>query len=167
MMFVARNATTVVYSREPTGGPRAELLRSFQAQYVSAQDTPLEKLASHGGHFNIILEAVGHAGVAFGALTALAPNGVCVLSGLPTGDAPTTLNLNGIMRNIVLENQMIMGTVNASRAAFEAAVDYLGQFMTLFPESVRSLITDRVSLDEAPELLHKSSGIKQVLALAA
>jgi hypothetical protein len=39
--------------------------------------------------------------------------------------------------------------------------------MTLFPESVRSLITDRVTIDEAPELLRNPSGIKQVLAIAA
>jgi threonine dehydrogenase-like Zn-dependent dehydrogenase len=167
MMFAARNATTVVYSRERSTGSRAELLRSFQAEYVSAQETPLEELASHGGPFNIILEAVGNARVAFGAMNALAPNGVCVFSGLPTGDKPTTMNLDGIMRNIVLENQMIMGTVNASRAAFEAAVGQLAQFMTLFPESVRKLITDRVSLEAAPELLRNAGGIKQVLAIAA
>jgi glucose 1-dehydrogenase len=168
MMFAARKAaTTVVYSREHSKGPRAELLHSFGAQYVSAEETPLEKLESHGGPFNIILEAVGNARVAFGAMNALAPNGVCVFSGLPMGDKPTTLNLDGIMRNIVLENQMILGTVNASRAAFEAAVGYLGQFMTLFPESVRKLITDRVSLEEAPELLRTPGGIKQVLTIAA
>ena len=168
MMFAARNATTVVYSRERSGTPRAEILHSFKAEYVSAEETPLEKLAaSHGGRFNIILEAVGNSRVAFGAMNALAPNGVCVFSGLPMGDKPTTVNLDGVMRNLVLENQMIMGTVNASRAAFEAAVRYLGQFMTLFPDSVRKLITDRVSLEDAPELLRNPGGIKQVLAVAA
>jgi threonine dehydrogenase-like Zn-dependent dehydrogenase len=166
MMFTAQNARTVVYSREGTKGPRAELVRSFNAQYVSAEETPLEKLAAHGGPFNIILEAVGNARVAFGALTALAPNGVCVFSGLPMGDKPTTLNLDGIMRNIVLENQMVMGTVNASRRAFEAAVGYLEQFMTRFPESVRNLITERAQLEEAPELLLNPRGIKQVLVVA-
>jgi len=167
MMFAARDATTVVYSRERATGPRADLVRSIKAEYVSAEDTPLEELAAHGGPFNIILEAVGNARVAFGAMHALAPNGVCVFSGLPAGDQPTTMELNSIMRNIVLENQMIMGTVNASRAAFQSAVEQLGVFMSLFPESVRSLITDRVSLEEAPELLRNPSGIKQVLCLAA
>jgi threonine dehydrogenase-like Zn-dependent dehydrogenase len=167
MMFAARNATTVVYSRERSTGPRAELLRSFRAEYVSTEETPLEELASNGGPFNIILEAVGNARVAFGAMAALAPNGVSVFSGLPTGERPTTMNLNGIMRDIVLGNQMIMGTVNASRPAFEEAVGLLAQFMTLFPGSVRKLITDRVSLEEAPELLRNGGGIKQVLAVAA
>lgn len=167
MMFTARKAATVVYSREHSTGPRAELVRSFGAQYVSAEETPLEKLASQGGRFNIILEAVGNARVAFGALNALAPNGVCVFSGLPMGDQPTNLNLDGIMRNIVLENQMVMGTVNASRMAFEAAVGYLGQFMSEFPRSVRNLITERAKLEDAPELLHNPRGIKQVLVVAA
>jgi threonine dehydrogenase-like Zn-dependent dehydrogenase len=166
-MFAARNATTVVYSRESASGSRAQLVRSFQAEYVSAEDTPLDELAAHGGPFHVILEAVGNAYVAFSAMQALAPNGVCLMSGIPAGDEPTTLKLSGIMRNIVLENQMVMGTVNASRAAFESAVDQLGLFMTLFPDAVRKLITDRVSLEKAPELLRNPGGIKQVLSLDA
>jgi threonine dehydrogenase-like Zn-dependent dehydrogenase len=167
MMFSARNAKTVVYSRESSRGPRGDLVRSFNAEYVSAEETPVEELASHGGPFNIILEAVGNARVAFGVVHALAPNGVCLFSGLPAGDEPTTMELNGIMRKIVLENQMIMGTVNASQAAFELGVEQLGLFMTLFPDSVRSLITDRVNLEKAPDLLRHPGGIKQVLTIAA
>jgi threonine dehydrogenase-like Zn-dependent dehydrogenase len=167
MMSVSRNVETIVYSREPADGPRAELLRSFGAAYISAEEMPLEKLPVHGGPFDIILEAVGNARVAFGALDSLTPNGVCILSGVPGGKAPIEIDLNGIMRNIVLKNQMIFGTVNASRSTFEESVRLLEQFMTLFPDAVRSLITERVSLDDAPELLRHASGIKQVVAIAA
>jgi hypothetical protein len=39
--------------------------------------------------------------------------------------------------------------------------------MILFPDAVRSLITERVSLEQAPELLRRAGGIKQVVAIAA
>ena len=165
MMLEARNIQSWVYSREPNDSPRAELVRAFGGQYVSADETPLPALASIGP-FDLVFEAVGNAKVAFTALDALAPNGVCIMSGIPGGQSPFEIDLNGVMRNIVLNNQMIFGTVNASRSTFEASVRQLEQFMSIFPDAVRRMITHRVSLEEAPALLREPGGIKQVVVLA-
>ncbi len=167
MMLVARNVTTFVYSREAADSDRGELIRAFGAEYVSAADTPLSELPARIGKADVVFEAVGTARVAFGALPALAPNGVVILSGVPGGHAPIEIDLDGIMRNIVLQNQVLFGTVNASRASFEAAVRQLEQFMGLFPHALRKLITHRAKLEHAAELLHRPSGIKQVVTLAA
>jgi threonine dehydrogenase-like Zn-dependent dehydrogenase len=167
MMLVAHNAETIVYSREPADSARAQLLRSCGVQYICADETPLARLSSCGGPFNIIFEAVGTARVAFGALDALAPNGVCIFSGIPGGQQTIEIDLNSIMRNIVYKNQVLLGTVNASRSAFEASVRHLEQFMTIFPEAVRGLITERVGLEDAPDLLRQPGGIKQVVVIAA
>ena len=167
MGLIAHNVQVTVYSLEPADGDRARLARSIGAEYVSARDTTLGDLASRIGKVDVIFEAVGTAKVAFAALDALAPNGVCVFSGVPSGDHQIEIDLDRIMRNIVLKNQVLFGTVNASRAAFEASVQKLEQFMAIFPDAVRSLITERVSLEDAPELLRKPRGIKQVVALAA
>ena len=167
MMLVARNdVDTFVYSLEPANSDRAELVRSFGGEYVSARDIGLGDVSRRLGHFDIIFEAVGTAKVAFAALAALAPNGIAILSGVPGGHKPIEIDLDGIMRNIVLNNQVLFGTVNASRAAFEASVRQLEQFMTLFPDAVRSLITHRARLEDAPALLRASGGIKQVVAMA-
>ena len=167
MMLVSRGATTALYSRELSTSPRAELVRSFGAQYISAEETPLAELAGRDAGFNVIIEAVGNARVAFESLRALAPNGIAVLSGIPSGKHPINIDLDPIMRDIVLENQMVFGTVNASRTAFKEAVRELEQFMTRFPEAVRSLITERVGLEKAPALVLNPGGIKQVVAVAA
>jgi threonine dehydrogenase-like Zn-dependent dehydrogenase len=169
MMLVARNMDVFVYSLEPADGPRARLVRSFGGEYVSARDTPLSDLSSRYGTFDVMFEAVGTARVAFSALDALAPNGVFVFSGVPGAPRKIEIDLDDIMRNIVLHNQMLFGTVNASRAAFEASVRQLEQFMTLFPDAVRALITDRARLEDAPALLRSKGGdgIKQVVAMAA
>ena len=167
MMLVAHNVEVFVYSLEPTDSERAKLTRSVGAEYVSARDVPLPDLASRMGHVDVVFEAVGTAKVAFGALAALAPNGVFIFSGVPGGPKAIEIDLDSIMRNLVLKNQVLFGTVNASRSSFEASVRQLEQFMALFPEAVRGLITRRAKLEEAPDLLRKSAGIKQVVSLAA
>jgi threonine dehydrogenase-like Zn-dependent dehydrogenase len=167
MMLVARDIETVVFSLEPADGDRARLVRSFGAEYVSARDTPIADLAARIGPRDVVFEAVGAARVAFGALAALAPNGVCIFSGIPRPGKAIEVDLDGIMRRIVLNNQVVFGTVNASRAAFEAAVRQLEQFMGLFPDAVRGLITERARLEDAPSILRQGRGIKQVVALAA
>ncbi len=167
MMLVARGVDTTVYSLEPATSDRAELTQSIGATYVSAADVPLGELARKVGAFDVVFEAVGAAKVAFMALSALAPNGVFIFSGVPGGSAPVEMDLNGVMRSLVLKNQVLFGTVNASRSTFDASVRHLEQFMGLFPDAVKGLITGRVSLDEAPAMLRAPSGIKQVVALAA
>src|SRR5262249_20303794 len=135
------------------------LIRSFGAEYVSAADTALSELAARTGPIDVIYEAVGVAQVAFGALAALAPNGVLIFTGVPGGGKPFEIDLDGVMREIVLKNQILFGTVNAPRAAFEASVQKLERFMALFPGAVRALITERASLDQAPALLRRPRGI--------
>jgi threonine dehydrogenase-like Zn-dependent dehydrogenase len=165
MMLIARDAETFVYSLEPADSPRAQLVRSCGGEYISARDTQLAGLSQRIGMFDIVFEAVGTAKVAFPALQALAANGVFIFSGVPAGNNPFEIDLDTIMRNIVLQNQVLFGTVNASRAAFEASVRLMEQFMTLFPNAVRGLITDRARLEDAPALLRKKGGIKQVVSL--
>lgn len=164
MALTAYGAETHVFSREAEDSPRAALVRAFGASYVSAR-TPLESLSSRIGRADVIFEAVGVPEVAFGALPNLAPNGVYVMSGVPALRGPVPADLSRWMRDLVLENQVILGTVNAGRSAYEDAIRRLEQFMGLFPEAVRSLL-DRVPFDEAPDVLAAGRGVKTVVTVA-
>jgi threonine dehydrogenase-like Zn-dependent dehydrogenase len=164
MTFRAQGIDTYVFSREAEDTPRAELIRAFGATYISAARTPLERLSERIGTVDDIFEAVGVPAVAFGALPMLAANGAMVMSGIPAQRDPVPADLSRWMRDLVLKNQAVLGTVNASRTAFESAVHRLEQFMVLFPDAVRSLIT-RSPLEQAPELLVRGRGIKDVLEL--
>jgi exopolysaccharide biosynthesis polyprenyl glycosylphosphotransferase len=57
------------------------------------------------------------------------------------------------MRDFVLQNQLMFGTVNAGRKSYEAAVRMLEQFLVLFPDAARRVIAQKIALDEAPALL--------------
>jgi hypothetical protein len=71
------------------------------------------------------------------------------------------------MRNLVLRNQVVFGTVNAGRDAFEAAIRDLEIFNERWPQVLKSLITARVPIEQHRDLLlGKAGGIKNVVKLA-
>ncbi len=71
------------------------------------------------------------------------------------------------MRNLVLKNQVVFGTVNAGRETFEAAIRDLGRFMERWPAAVRSLITGRFPVSAYRDLLLGApTGIKNVIRFA-
>jgi threonine dehydrogenase-like Zn-dependent dehydrogenase len=164
MTFRADGLDTYVFSREAEDSGRADLIRSFDATYISATRTPIDRLAERIGTVDDIFEAVGVPEVAFGALPLLAANGAMVMSGIPAARGPVSAELGRWMRDLVLKNQALLGTVNASRAGFESAVHRLEQFMVLFPDAALSLIT-RSSFDQAPDVLVNGRGIKDVIGL--
>jgi hypothetical protein len=70
------------------------------------------------------------------------------------------------MRNLVLQNQVPFGIVNAGAEAFTAAVDRLGRFMQSWPDVVWSLITRRWPLAEVPRLWsNPGPGVKHVMSI--
>lgn len=166
MALVVRGFDTWVYSRASGPHDKAKLAGMIGARYVAAEDNSVDDLAKQVGNIDLVYEATGAATVSFDAMRVVGINGVFVFTGVPGRKAPIEVDADDIMRAMVLENQLVLGTVNAPRAAFEAAVRDLGLFMERFPDAVRALITARVPIDDAPGLLTGSgTGIKNVVTL--
>jgi threonine dehydrogenase-like Zn-dependent dehydrogenase len=126
----------------------------------------MSELPAHIGRIDYIFEAVGSSSLAFEAVEILGPNGLCVFTGIPALGEPKQIDADRIMRNVVLQNQRILGTVNAGRVGYDDALRYLEQGMFLFPDTVRALITERCSIDDAVALLRERRGLKQVVQLS-
>ena len=168
MALVLRGFDTTVYSRETVPNPKSTFADAIGAHYVSAESTSIDQLVEKVGNIDLVYEATGASTAAFGLLRVLGTNGVFVFTGVPGRKAPIELDTDTIMRNLVLKNQVVFGTVNAGRDAFEAAIRDLGQFATRWPAAVRSLITGRFPVDAYLDLLlGKPQGIKNVLAFGA
>jgi threonine dehydrogenase-like Zn-dependent dehydrogenase len=166
MSMVVSHFDTFVYSLEPATDVRAQIVSNLGATYVSGSEVPLGEFANKIGSMDVIYEAVGISSVGFEALGALAPNGLLVFTGVPAPGKPHPIDTGTLMRDLVLKNQLVFGTVNASRNAYAIALSELEQAMFLFPESVRSLISHRHNIEEAPALMTARGGIKQVVHLA-
>jgi threonine dehydrogenase-like Zn-dependent dehydrogenase len=168
MALLVAGFETYVYSRSPAPNPKADLVQSLGATYISSETDPVERLAERVGNIDLIYEAVGASGLAFEVMPYLGTNGVFIFTGVPGRKAPIQVDADRIMRNLVLQNQVVFGTVNAGRDAYEAAIRDLTAFRQRWPEAVRALITGRYPIDAHRDLvMGKEGGIKNVIALAA
>jgi threonine dehydrogenase-like Zn-dependent dehydrogenase len=137
----------------------------FGAKYISSETEGVEQLAERIGNIDLVYEALGVAGISFKVMNVLGLNGVFVFTGIPAPKPPIAVEADILMRNLVLKNQVIVGTVNADRAAFLAAIDDLGYFKKHWPEAMHHLITGRYGVNQYKELLlGDKSGIKNVIA---
>jgi threonine dehydrogenase-like Zn-dependent dehydrogenase len=163
MALVARGYRTAVLSREPPGGPRARLLRAFGAEYIPA-GTPPGRGRGAPERYDLVYEATGAAQAAFDALPRLAPSGVFVLTGIPGRHGPIEIPAARAVRDLVLGNQVLLGTVNAGRRHFVAAVRDLALFAASWPEALAGLVTGRFPMERAADALASRPGaIKQLV----
>jgi glucose 1-dehydrogenase len=156
---------TYVYSRELPPSPRTDLARAIGATYVSSQATSFADLAAEMGNIDLIYEAVGHSHFALQALQVLGQNGIYILTGVPGLQAFIETDPASTMRNMVLKNQVLLGTVNAGPEAFAAARRDLEEFRRRWPETTDTLIAGRYPPDQAIELISgRQTGIKSVIS---
>ena len=166
MLLLANGFEVYVYSRSPAPNPKSELLESIGAKYISSKKETVEQFAERVGNIDLIYEALGVSSVSFEMLKVLGTNGMFVFTGIPAPMEAIGIEADQIMRNIVLKNQVVVGTVNADRAAFQGAIRDLGTFLYKWPDELRAVITGRFSIDSYQELLLGArTGIKNVIAL--
>jgi threonine dehydrogenase-like Zn-dependent dehydrogenase len=163
MCAVSNGYDTTVYSREPSDGERAAYVRGFGASYVSSVETPLADVSGKLGPFDLLVEAAGFSPLTIAGLGVLGPNGIAVLAGVPGLGPERAIDIDRLLRSVVLKNQVVFGTVNAGRSDYFDAMHLLEALVVRFPESIRHFITRRYPLEAAPELLSRSEGIKDVV----
>jgi threonine dehydrogenase-like Zn-dependent dehydrogenase len=165
MALAVSGFRTFVYSRELPPSPRIDLVAAVGATYVSSQATSAAELAREIGNIDLIYEAVGHSHFALEVLRVLGQNGIYILTGVPGLQAFVQADPASLMRDMVLKNQVLLGTVNAGTEAFAAALQHLEAFGQRWPDAIRTLIAGRYPPEEATELLFgRPKGIKSVIS---
>ena len=165
MMLVTAGFETYVYSRELPPNPRIDLVCSIGATYISTQTSNIEQLLVQIGNIDLVYEAVGHSHLALEVLKVLGINGIYVLTGVPGLQAFIEADPARLMRDMVLKNQVLLGTVNAGSEAFASAIRNLDVFIKRWPAAVRTLIAGRYPPEQTFELiLGRPTGIKSVIA---
>jgi threonine dehydrogenase-like Zn-dependent dehydrogenase len=168
MALVAGGYDTYVYSRGGTAGPRGQVVSDIGATFVAAETTPVAELSATIGSLDVVYEATGASTLAFEVLAALGTNGIFVFTGVPGRRAPVAIDTDLLMRNLVLQNQVVLGSVNASRPDFEAAIADLARFRQRWPRALAALVTGHFPIDAyAGQLLETpAEAIKNVLTLS-
>lgn len=149
---------------------RPRWLQDIGGHYLDGRQVTPDKIrATAGVPIDLIFEATGVATLEFNLLEALAVNGVYVLTGIPGGDRPIQVPGAELMRALVLNNQILLGSVNAARDHYQTAVDDLGRAQLLWGDHLQKLITNRVPYRDFTAALthHAADEIKVVVQWAS
>ncbi|KAA9379053.1 glucose 1-dehydrogenase [Microbispora cellulosiformans] len=142
-----------------TDGPKPELVRDLGAVYhagdageVAAKIRP-----------DVVIEATGAGPVIFGVAFNTAPYGIVCLTGVSSAGRRLTIDAGSLNRDIVLENDVLIGSVNANLRHYAAAADALAQADHAW---LSRLITRRVPLESfADAFTAEPEDVKVVITL--
>lgn len=168
MVLQAAEFDTYVYSREPEDSLKAEVTAEIGATYMSGERYGIGDLQNVLESIDVIYEAAGASSASFELMQYLGTNGVFIFTGVPGRKAPVSVDTDLLMRNLVLKNQVVFGTVNAGADAYEAAIRDLSLFMGRWPGAVRRLISGHYGLEDYGKLFFEHpGGIKNVISVEA
>jgi len=150
------------------GSARPRWLEAIGGTYIDGRQVATNQVDSQLGPMDLIFEATGVARLEFNLLDALGPNGIYVLTGIPGGDRPLEIPGAQLIRQLVLENQLMLGSVNASRDHFQMAVDDLTRAEARWPGAVHKLITASYPSEDFMTAFssHESDSIKTIVEWA-
>jgi threonine dehydrogenase-like Zn-dependent dehydrogenase len=138
-------------------GAKPELARALGAEY-HADD--LGRLKP-----DVVLECTGASAVVLDAIGRTAANGIVCLAGVSSGGHKIDFDVGSLNRTMVLENQVVFGSVNANRRHYRAAAEALAKADKTWLDR---LITRRVPLDRWREAFKpQPNDIKVVVEFSA
>lgn len=145
--------------------PRPSLLKEIGGKYIDGRKVKTTKIDETYAPMDIIVEATGIAKLEFDLIDALGINGVYVLTGIPGGERPVCTLGSELMRQMVLLNQVILGSVNASIHHYRMAVEDLVKADEKWPDAMSRIITHKVKFENFEKALtkHSSDEIKAVI----
>ena len=117
------------------------------------------------GSFDLVVEAAGDAQLMADSLGLLRRGGVACVLGIDGREQGVTIDGHVLGVDLILENLVLFGSVNAHRQDWLAGVEALAQAAERWPGALDELVTLRVPLDRFGEAFAERGG-KATLVLA-
>src|SRR3954454_16746147 len=144
---------------QATSGPKPELVEQLGASYHS------EGLSDVASRADVIVEATGVSSVVMEVVAHNMPSAIVCLTGVSSVGRTVQLEAGGLNRSMVLQNDVVFGSVNANVRHYEAAAQALAQADRGWLER---LITRRVPLADIDAALERrDDDIKVVVDFSA
>jgi glucose 1-dehydrogenase len=140
-------------------GPKPALIRALGGIYHTSD---VETIANEAPP-DVVIEATGAHQLVFDVMSHNAPAGIVCLTGVTPVGRTVTVDAGQLNRNIVLENDVVFGSVNANLRHYQLAAEALASADRSWLER---LITRRVPLENFEEALDsRDDDVKVVLEL--
>lgn len=164
MALRSMGVETVVLAKSHYGNVKSELVEETGASYFSTQEHKIEELVQDSGKVDLVIEATGNSRIILDGLKFLNTNGVLSLTSI-TGDCqPALVDISRINLDLVLNNKLILGVVNANRQDYLTGVKRFDDFESNWPGLTSKLITRQTSLAKYTDAFKKTSeDIKSVI----
>lgn len=121
-----------------TSGPKPDLVQALGAQYHAGVVKDVDPA-------DVVIECTGAPSVVFDAVGHTASGGVVCLTGVSPEGRSLSIDAGLINRELVLENEVVVGSVNANRGHYETAAKALAAADHSW---LARLITRRVPLED-------------------
>jgi threonine dehydrogenase-like Zn-dependent dehydrogenase len=154
LMGVQRRLEVHVFDRV-SDGPKPELVRDLGARYHAGSLAAIE-----GFEPDILIECTGASAVVLEAMHHTARDGIVCLTGVSSGSRELRIDVGALNRTMVLENDVVFGSVNANRRHYAAAIDALA---AADPAWLARLVTRRVPLERWREAFERRPGDVKVV----
>lgn len=140
-------------------GPKPDLVRQLGARYHAGPVGDLDFAP------DVVIECTGIGAVLRDAGAIASDGAVIALTGISAAPSALEVDLNAFNKHMVLSNKVLFGSVNASRAHYEAAANALARADKAW---LRRLISRRVPLELWSEVLERRpDDVKVVLELSS
>jgi threonine dehydrogenase-like Zn-dependent dehydrogenase len=130
-------------------GPKPRLVRALGATYHVGD------VAEAGRDADVVLECTAAPALLFEAMQAPRPNGIVCLLGVSPAGRCASVDAGALNRALVLENNVVFGSVNANRRHWEAAAEALGRADRAW---LAGLVTRRVPVERFDAALAREEG---------
>lgn len=144
---------------------RVQILKQIGGSYIDGRKVQTTDIDDNFGGMDFIFEATGIAKLQIQLIDALGVNGIYVATGIPAGDRPLTIAAGAVLQQLVLKNQLLLGSVNASIHHYKQAVEYLQKANDTWPNEIKRVITEKIPYTQFREALfiHDPEEIKVVI----
>lgn len=136
---------------------RPRILEAIGGTYIDGRTLKVTDIDEACGGSDFVFEATGIAQLQIELIDTLAINGIYVATGIPAGQRPMNIPAGTLMQQLVLKNQLVLGSVNASLDHYRMAVDDLAASLQQWPDAIRGTITEKVPVARFADALHTHS----------
>jgi glucose 1-dehydrogenase len=144
---------------------RARILNEIGGTYIDGRNLDTIDIDEQCGEFDFVFEATGIPKLQIELIDTLGINGIYVATGIPSGQRPMSIEAAHIMQQVVLKNQIILGSVNAGIEHYRMAVEYLEKSYDQWPEAIKEIITEKTRYTDYKKVFqsHDPNEIKIVI----
>jgi threonine dehydrogenase-like Zn-dependent dehydrogenase len=136
--------------------PKVHLVKHMGANYIDGRDKNPKELVEFcctpTGNLDIVFEASGAAVTAVELINYMSRSSIYVMTGIPRQEIRTELDAAQLVRQIVRNNQVVVGSVNSNRSHFEMALKDIPQIEKRFGGMLKEMITHRFGLADCEQI---------------